>query len=270
MRSPLRRPLLILLALVIAGTVAPVSSVGASAYTTAEISEAERAIQTLINRKRADRSLVGLKWDQRVADLARARAAYMAETGRFSHQQAGGDDVFDMIDDSGMTWYGAGEIIAWNNVEDLDRSAAFAVDAWMGSRSHRAIVVSSGYNYVGFGMAAGADGRRYWAGVFLKGPDRTGAWTKLDYVAKRVVDEATTKVYIRWDGNDTKLQVLTSGLRHYEIARRINGGDWVSYGTTTAETATRYWPRGSTIDFRIRARDRAGNWGSWRTVTITP
>ncbi len=270
MRSITRRPSLLLLALVLIAALAPVATASAADYTATQVSEAEQAMQTLINRKRADRDLVALRWDSRVADLARERAEYMAATGEFSHQQADGDDVFDKIAESGMKWYGAGEIIAWNNIEDLDYSVAFAVQAWMGSRAHRAIVVSTGYNYVGFGMAVGADGKRYWAGVFLKGPDRTAAWAKYDYVATRVIDKDTTKVYIRWAGNDTRLQVLTSGLRYYEIARRINGGEWVSYGTTTDRAATRYWPRGSTIEFRVRARDRAGNWSGWRTVTVNP
>ncbi len=268
MRSLTRRSSLLLLALVLVAALAPVAPASAADYTAAEVSQAEQAMQTLINRKRADRGLVALRWDSRVADLARERAEYMAQTGEFSHLQAGGEDVFDRIAESGMTWYGAGEIIAWNNIEDLDDSVAFAVQSWMGSRAHRAIIVSTGYNYVGFGMAVGPDGKRYWAGVVLKGPDRTAAWAKYDYVATRVIDKDTTKVYIRWAGNDTRLQVLTSGLRYYEIARRINGGEWVSYGITTDRSATRYWTRGSTFEFRVRARDRAGNWSGWRTVTI--
>lgn len=271
MRSLTRRPALIALALVVMTALAPASTaMAATTFTTAEVSEAELAVQTLINSKRSAAGLVGLKWDARVAELARARAEYMAETGIFSHRQADGDDVFDMITESGMTWYGAGEIIAWNNAEDLDYSAAFAVQGWMNSAGHRAIILSKDYNYVGFGMAVGQDGKRYWTGVFLKGPDRTPAWTKVTTVATRLVDADTRKVYLRWDGNDTRLQVLTSGLRYYEIARRIDGGEWVSYGTTTNETATRYWERDWTVEFRVRARDRAGNWSPWRTVTVNP
>lgn len=272
MRSLTRRPALIALALVVLTALVPASAaVAAPAYSVAEVSEAELAVQTLINSKRSAAGLVGLKWDARVAELARARAQYMAETGIFSHQQANGDDVFDMITDSGMTWYGAGEIIAWNNAEALDYSAAFAVQGWMNSPGHRAIILSKDYNYVGFGMAIGQDGKRYWTGVFLKGPDRTAAWTKMETVATRVIDADTTKVYLRWDGNDTRLQVLTSGLRYYEIARRIDDGAWVSYGTTTNETATRYWDRDyDSVEFRVRARDRAGNWSPWRTVTVNP
>jgi uncharacterized protein YkwD len=272
MRSITRRPALILLAIALLTALAPVSTVAAAAsYSAAEVSEAEFAVQSLINKKRDAAGLVTLKWDPRIAELARERAEYMAETAIFSHEEADGEDVFDKIADSGITWYGAGEIIAWNNAEELDYSAAFAVQGWMNSSGHRAIILSKGYNYVGFGMAIGENGKRYWAGVFLKGPDRTAAWTKMTTVARRVVDADTTKVYLRWDGSDTKLQVLTSGLRYYEIARRIDGGEWVSYGTTTSETATRYWDRDwDSVEFRVRARDRAGNWSAWKTVTVNP
>ncbi len=270
MSSPTRRHALVSLAFVLFAVLAPASTSAATTYSTADISDAEQDALTLINRHRSDRDLVGLKWDPRVADLARERATSMAATGTFSHQEADGSDVFDRITASGMTWYGAGEIIAWNSAEALDYSVAFAVQGWMRSSGHAAIILSRDYNYVGFGMAIGNDGKRYWAGIFLKGPDRTAAWAKVGTVAKRVIDSATTKVYIRWAGRDTRLQVLTSGLRYYETARRIDGGAWVSYGTTTDTTATRYWQRGLTIEFRVRARDRAGNWSPWRSVEVNP
>ena len=92
------------------------------------------------------------------------------------HTQKDGTNVFNLINDAGIKWYGAGEIIARNSATDLQGSAAYAVQSWMGSSGHRAIIMSTDYNYVGFGLAVASNGRRYWAGVFLKGPDRTGAW----------------------------------------------------------------------------------------------
>lgn len=269
MRSHLRRPILLTLAAILVTALAPMATVtAATTLTSSELTAAEKSVMTLVNRQRANLGLVALKWDRRIADLARERSQYMAETGRFSHQEADGSDVFDKIASSRITWYSAGEIIAWNNAEGLDYSAAFAVQGWMKSPSHREIIVSKGYNYVGFGLAIAPDGKRYWTGVFMRGPDRTAGWTKFEMVAKRVYDSRRTKVFVRWDGGDTRLQVLTAGLRYYETARRVNGGSWVSYGTTTGESTTRYWPRGSTIDFRVRVRDRAGNWSAWKMVTV--
>ena len=145
----------------------------------------------------------------------------MARTGRFSHTQSDGTDVFDMIADAGIKWYGAGEIIAWNTAGALDYSAAFAVQGWMGSPSHKAIVMSKGYNYVG--LRAGdlaTTGKRYWAGVYLKGPDRTGAWTQdRSVTAKRNLNSTDVRVWVKWSGSDIRLQVLTSGFRYYQVQR---------------------------------------------------
>jgi uncharacterized protein YkwD len=240
----------------------------AAAADTMTVPQAELRMVDVLNADRSKAGLVPLRVDTRLMTLARNRSNDMSAKNYFSHTQPDGRDIFDLIAAAKITWYGAGEIIAWNNAEGLDASAAFAMEGWMNSPSHKAIIVSKGYNYVGFGMAIGEGGKRYWAGVFLKGPDRTGAWTKVISVAKRVVDADTTKVFIRWDGNDTRLQVLTSGLRYYQIARRINGGSWAAYGTTTSETTTKYWPRGWTVEFMVRARDKAGNWSTWRTITI--
>jgi uncharacterized protein YkwD len=155
------------------------------AATAAEIDTSSTAMRAaeghalaLTNAQRTARGLVKLRLDTRLSELARDRAAYMASSGQFSHTQANGTDVFDMIDSSHITWYAAGEIIAWNTAGPLDYSAEFAVHGWMGSPSHKAIVLSSLYNYAGFGLAIAPDGTRYWAGVYLKGPDRTGGYAR--------------------------------------------------------------------------------------------
>jgi uncharacterized protein YkwD len=269
MPSPARhfRPLA-LASVLLVGLVPSALAADESDPSGAAIAAAEKSVLTLTNRRRAAADLVSLRWDTRLADLARERAAYMAETGEFSHTEANGTDVFDMIADAGIRWYGAGEIIAWNTAAALDYSAAFAVQGWMGSSTHRAIVMSKGYNYVGFGLAISQSGKRYWAGVYLKGPDRTGAWAKVTNVAKRTLSGTYVKVWVKWAGRDTKLQVLTSGFRYYQVQRRRNGGYWYNYGTTTSTSMTRRWYRHSTYEFRVRARDRAGNWGAWSVITI--
>ena len=269
MRSPARRfsPLALAFILVV-GLVPSALAADTPTEDGAAISAAEQSVLTLTNRRRAAAGLVSLRWDNRLAGLARDRAAYMASTGEFSHTQANGTDVFDMIVSSGIKWYGAGEIIAWNTAAALDYSAAFAVQGWMGSPSHRAIVMSNGYNYVGFGLAVDSSGKRYWAGVYLKGPDRTGAWAKMASVVKTNLNSTYLRISLRWAGHDTRLQVLTSGLRYFQVQRRRNGGAWHDYGTMTSTRMARKWYRHSVYEFRVRARDRAGNWGAWTTTTI--
>ena len=45
----------------------------------------------------------------------------------------------------------------------------------MESAGHKAIMTSTNYNYIGYGAAVSASGKRYYAGVFGKVPDETGA-----------------------------------------------------------------------------------------------
>ena len=47
--------------------------------------------------------------------IARARSADMVAKHYFSHTQPDGRNVFDILTAQHITWYGAGEIIAWNN-----------------------------------------------------------------------------------------------------------------------------------------------------------
>ena len=269
MRTSLRRLAPIALALVILGSMVPAAFAADPASTSeAAISAAERDALTLTNKRRTAAGLRALRLDPRIAALARDRAEYMARTGSFSHTQSGGTSVFDLINAEDIAWYGAGEIIAWNTAASLDYSASFAVQGWMNSPTHKSILMSKGYNYVGFGLAIANDGKRYWAGVYLKGPDRTAAYARIKSSASRSVSSTKTKVYFAWGGSDIKLQVLTSGLRYFETQRRVDGGAWGTYGTTTATSVIHYWWKGHTWEFRMRARDKAGNWGPWQYRTV--
>ena len=269
MRSLARRLSPLALAFILVAGLAPAALAADTAdESSAAVAASEKSVLTLTNRRRTDAGLVALRWDTRLAELARERAAYMARTGEFSHTQANGTDVFDMVVSAGIKWYAAGEIIAWNTAAALDYSAAFAVQGWMGSPTHKSIVMSKGYNYVGFGLAISNSGKRYWAGVYLKGPDRTGAWAKVVGVSKVNLDRRYVRVTIRWAGGDPRLQVLTSGFRYYQVQRRRNGSAWADWGTTTRTSMARRWIRNSTYEFRVRSRDRAGNWGSWVVRTI--
>lgn len=240
-----------------------------SAATEATPSAAEGAALTYANKERTARRLVPLRLDARLQAIADGRAQTMATEDELSHDQADGNNVFDILSANDVAWYGAGEIIAWNNTTGLTSSAAGAISQWMHSTGHRTIMLSSNYNYVAFAVAVSPNsGRRYWAGVFIKGPDRSGAWTSLSTPVKQILSSTRTKVTFRWTGADTALQVLTAGLRYYEVQRRVAGGEWASYGMTTTTSLSTSWGRGYTYEFRVRAVDQVGNWGGWKTVTV--
>ena len=261
----LRRIAPVALALIL---LAPAAIPVAASTTDTAAASAEAAALTYANLERTSRGLVPLRLDARVAAIAHARAVTMAEADQLSHDQADGNNVFDILSANGVTWFGAGEIIAWNNTAELSASAKGAVSQWIHSAGHKAILLSTGYNYVAFGVAVSTSGKTYWAGVYIKGPDRSGAWASLSAPIRQILSSTRTRVVFRWTGSDTKLQILTAGLRYYQVERRIAGGAWVSYGTTTATSLATSWSRGHTYEFRVRAVDRVGNWGSWTTVRV--
>jgi uncharacterized protein YkwD len=229
--------------------------------------QAELDLVTLTNSKRTARGLIAVRIDPDLMAIARTRAEVMAANDVMSHTEPNGQNVFDRIRDAGLTWYGAGEIIAWNNYP-TEYSAAEAIQAWMDSPGHREIMLSTGYNYVGYGAAESASGKMYYAGVFIKEPDETGAWAKFRTISKQVVSASKVRVTIRWSGGDTRLQVLTAGFRYFQVQRRRVGGTWYSWGTTTATSRSITWLRAYDREVRVRARDKAGNWGSWRVIRI--
>jgi uncharacterized protein YkwD len=268
MRSPSRRLVPVVLGLLLLASLAPVAA-AATLPDAAAVTAAEASALDKINDQRVSHGLVKLRLDSRIATIARARADYMAQTDVLSHEHEGGKMAWDLMTEAGVTWYGAGEIIAYNTTSSLTSSATTAVKGWLGSPPHKSIMLSTSYNYVGMGLAVSpVTGRRYWAGVFLKGPDRTGAWAKLGSISKHVVSASKMKVTLRWSGADTKLQVLTSGFRYFQTQRRIDGGSWYDYGVTTRTSTTRTWTRGHTVEFRVRSRDKDGNWGAWKTIKV--
>lgn len=224
---------------------------------------------TMTNRQRTGLGLIALRMDPDLMAIARDRAKVMAANDVMSHTEPDGRKVFDRLTDAGLTWYGAGEILAWNHYP-AEYSTAESIRAWMASPGHHAIMVSTGYNYVGFGAAISASGKRYYAGVFAKEPDHTGAWARFGTITTRWVDAGHRRVTIRWSGADTRLQVLTAGLRYFQVQRRRVGGAWRSWETTTATSRIVTWTHGWHYEVRVRARDKAGNWGSWKTIRINP
>ena len=250
-------------------------SVGAvpAAATDLTIAGAEQRMLSLLNADRANAGLVAVRLDTRLAAIARARSVDMATKHYFGHTQPDGRSVFDILTAKGITWYGAGEIIAWNTSSALADSATAANTAWLGSAVHKSIIMSTSYNYVGIGLAIDAsNGHRLWTAVFMKGPDRTGGWVTLDSVVEPLALDATAtsrSATVTWRGGDIRLAVLTAGFRDYQVQGRTDAGAWVWFRTSTTATSLgiRIW-KGHTYDMRVRACDRAGNCGTWRSVAL--
>jgi uncharacterized protein YkwD len=247
---------------------------GPAVAATITLSAAEQQMVGLLNAERAKAGLVALRVDARLTAIARARSTDMVAKDYFSHRQPDGRNVFDLLTAARIKWYAAGEIIAWNNWPGLEDSVKRARNDWMGSPSHRSIIVSASYNYVGIGLATDrVTGNKLWTGVFMKGPDRTGGWVTFGAVGEPDVALAAAARYrtvsISWRGGDIRLSVLTAGLRHYQTQVRTDGGPWrwLSTATTTTSRSLRLW-QGHVYDFRARACDRVGNCGSWYNLAL--
>jgi uncharacterized protein YkwD len=232
---------------------------------TAAISAAETAMVSALNADRTAHGLVAVRVDARLMAIARARSNDMVAKGYFSHTQPDGRNVFDILTAQHISWYNAGEIIAWNNYP-MDSTVSAANRQWLGSPGHYAILMSSGYNYVGVGLAVNpTTGVKMWTAVYIKGPDRTAA--KATAYTPQVASGptvSTRKVKLVWTGYDPRLQVLTAGLRSYYVQRRVDGGTWTSVLSSTTHRYTYLTlSRGHLYEFRFAARDRAGNAGAW-------
>jgi hypothetical protein len=69
-------------------------------------------------------------------------------------------------------------------------------------------------------------------------------------------------IQLRWTGRDPQ---PGSGVAYYQLQVRVDGGPWK---TVLAKTRARSFTyvhalRGHRYTFRVRAHDRAGNWGAW-------
>jgi uncharacterized protein YkwD len=251
-----------LLPLVLAGSLL-VALVPAATAAGMTIAEAEAYLVSLINDQRAAVGLVPVRVDTRVRSIARTRSADMDRHDYFGHQNSDGRMAWEMMSDAGITWYGAGEIIAMNSWGSLRDSAAAASRGWRASAPHYAILASDDLNYVGIGYDWDASRQGHlWTAVFLRGPDRTSARSLMN--ATYDIASGTSTTTVSWRGWDPRLQVLTAGLASFALQRRVDGGSWRTiWSATTRKSWSGALTTGRVYDFRVRARDKAGNYGLW-------
>lgn len=220
-----------------------------------------------LGTERAATGVVPLRADQTLTSIAQARASDMAARDYFSHTAPDGTDFADLIEASGIAWLGAAETLAWNTAPDPASSLAMASEGWMASPSHRELLLSADFNYAGVGAATAGE-RVYWAVVMIKAPDHTAPLASIRAPSVGAsVRYGKRAVTVGWRATDPPLAVLTAGVGAYQLQWRPAGGTWRTRSWTTA-TALRLWlPIGHRYEFRVRARDLAGNVSPW-TATV--
>jgi len=139
----------------------------------------EQAILKYTNQERADNSVRVLKWDSKLADVARAHSLDMVQNDFFSHTNLKGEDPtarairmgYNVHKELGGGYYSDG--IAENigkmptgSVQgvgyvssDADSIAKAQVQSWMDSPGHRQNILNSQYDTLGVGVAY--DGQYY-------------------------------------------------------------------------------------------------------------
>jgi uncharacterized protein YkwD len=121
----------------------------------------ELQLVTCVNLERAQRGLPRLRVSPSLVTSARTHSADMGQRKYFDHNVPGGETWQARVIRSGYSLRGykvwkAGEDIYWG--AGLKSSPVAAVDAWMHSASHRAVILAKGFRDIGVGAIQAPDG----------------------------------------------------------------------------------------------------------------
>ncbi len=136
-------------------------------------SDVEKAILKYTNQERKNRGLSELKWNSKIAEIARDHSLDMVENNYFDHVNLNGDEPSDRARKAGFRqtkqlgggWYieGIGENIGMMPTGDVigigyvynnaDSIAEAQVKSWMNSLGHRSNILNPEYSDLGVGVA---------------------------------------------------------------------------------------------------------------------
>ena len=255
--SPARRRLAIAMRAALIATFA--ITVFAPSANATSASTAESSIIGWINSARSARGLVPLRYDGDLAAISGLRASRMASANVMSHTIGG--NLSSQLNAYGVAWYRYGENIGWSTATWPSTSGRAIFNAWMNSPSHRALILSDRFNYVGVGLAYRSSSHKtFGSAVFAETTDHTRAVGRVTGASRSGDD-----VRWSWSGYDPRLQTHTAGLAHFDVQYRINYGTWVLLRNNTTQTSLSLANRshGRSYSIRVRATDRRGNVGAW-------
>ncbi len=199
-------------ATLIATLVATAFAAPASAATSA--STAEAMIIGWVNTSRTNAGLRPLRGDRDLAYIAGVRASRMASNNVMNHTIGG--NLYNQLRYRDVQWYRYGEAVGWSGSSWTVDAARSLYRMWMASPSHRALLMSSRFNYIGLGLAYRSSNRRtFGSAVMTESLDHTGAKAGITAVRRSGDDVGWS-----WSGYDIRLQTHTAGLRDFDVQYR--------------------------------------------------
>lgn len=123
----------------------------------------ELEVFKLINQQRQANGCPPVTLDENLSLAAQAHSQDMATNNYFSHTGRNGSSFSDRARAAGYQFQPSGEILAAGQSTPAD-----AINAWMNSSGHRAIMLNCANDDVGVGMREGPNStyRYYWTAVF--------------------------------------------------------------------------------------------------------
>lgn len=131
------------------------------------LTDMESYILQSLNDQRVAAGLAPVKLNADITAIARSRSNDMATRNYFSHTTPEGKQFLGMMNDQKIGFQFAGEILARNNYPD-DQTGKVAVDSYLNSAPHKAILMDGRYNYVGVGYSVTTDGMHYFTVIFVQ------------------------------------------------------------------------------------------------------
>jgi uncharacterized protein YkwD len=136
----------------------------------------EQQMLQLVNNDRADPANISetkgrampLRWNERLAAVARAHSLDMLKQGYFGHEDPQGRSVANRVEEAGMTWQAVGENIAIYG--SVTRAEAAFMDEPRFTKNHRANILSTDFTDIGIGIVEAPDGSYYITQDFYSGP----------------------------------------------------------------------------------------------------
>jgi uncharacterized protein YkwD len=217
----------------------------------------EATLLTWVNDARVQRGLVPLRLHPGLVKLSGDWAAHMASTGALVFQSC----LACTYTTYGVQKYSYGGVISWSTYDWGSEAARSIWNGWKAHSTQWAKLMSSKFNYVGFGIAYRSANQSTWSSVDLsESKDRTAPWGKMSGSSR-----SGTTVSWSWTGADTKLQTHTAGLKNFDVQYRVGTGSWstIRSGTTAKSLSLSGRPHGHYYGLRIRSRDNLGYVSGW-------